>query len=52
MTGLQIMEKYMDDYENYKRYTQMKCLCGCPAHCGHSCQDCENCPDCECEICV
>ena len=44
------MEKYMDDFENYKRFTS-KCACRCDAHCGHSCQDCEYCPDCECKAC-
>lgn len=46
------MEKYMDDYESYKRFTAVKCPCGCKQHCGHSCQDCEYCPDCECVECV
>lgn len=46
------MEKYMDDYDSYKRYTALKCLCGCKRHCGHSCQDCEYCPDCECVECI
>lgn len=45
------MEQYMDDFENYKRFTS-KCACGCKAHCDHSCQDCEYCPDCECPRCV
>jgi hypothetical protein len=45
------MEKYMDDFENYKRFTG-KCKCGCPVHCDHGCQDCEYCPDCECPRCV
>ena len=44
-------EKYMDDFENYKRYT-FKCKCSCPQHCGHSCLDCDYCSDCECETCI
>lgn len=47
------MERYMDDYESYKRYTHSgNCKCGCPAHCGHSCLECDNCSDCECEDCL
>jgi len=46
------MEAYMDDYNDYKRYTAAtNCKCGCKKHCGHSCQDCEYCPDCECPDC-
>ena len=45
------MEQYMDDFENYKRFT-IKCKCGCPAHCNQSCTKCEYCPDCECSDCV
>ena len=41
----------MDDYDSYKRYTNTKCPCGCPSHCGHSCLDCDNCTDCECKTC-
>lgn len=44
------MEKYMDDFQNYKRFTS-KCTCKCDAHCGQSCQDCEYCADCQCEDC-
>ena len=46
------MEKYMDDYDSYKRYSD-KCTCGCYKHCGSSCMtdDCE-CTDCECVKCV
>jgi len=46
------VEKYMDNYGEYKRYTAKKCKCGCSQHCSHSCQDCEYCPDCECEQCL
>lgn len=47
------MEEYMkDDYESYQRYVSKKCPCGCLAHCGHSCLDCDNCSDCECQDCI
>lgn len=46
------MEKYMDDYESYKRYKR-NCTCACYKHCGFSCMtdDCE-CTDCECPDCM
>ena len=48
------MEQYMDDYETYKRYSNLNCkclVCSCKHHCGASCR-CDTCPDCECEHCV
>jgi hypothetical protein len=46
------MEKYMDDYESYKRYEQ-KCPCWCTAHCGFSCQtDGCDCTECKCPMCA
>jgi hypothetical protein len=44
------MEQYMDDFQNYRRFTS-RCACGCDAHCDSSCRTCEACPECECVEC-
>lgn len=41
----------MEDNNKYKRF-KSHCLCGCEAHCNHSCQDCDDCTECECATCL
>jgi hypothetical protein len=45
------MENIIDDNDAYFRL-KPKCLCGCTAHCSHSCMtdDCD-CTECECPSC-
>ena len=45
------MEKYMDNYQEYKRFTS-RCKCDCKPHCGHSCLTCDSCTECECDECI
>jgi hypothetical protein len=45
------MQKWMDDYGAYRRFTKLNCLCGHLKHCNQVCEKCPECKQCECEEC-